>query len=90
MPRDETTPLRRSARRPKGRPRTGRRLFAFDFARVLNEEARELAGIGVDVVQFDEPAFNVYMDDVKTWGLEALHAAIDGVACATAVHICYG
>jgi 5-methyltetrahydropteroyltriglutamate--homocysteine methyltransferase len=67
-----------------------RRRLAFDFARVLNEEARELAGIGVDVVQFDEPAFNVYMDDVKTWGLEALHAAIDGVACATAVHICYG
>jgi 5-methyltetrahydropteroyltriglutamate--homocysteine methyltransferase len=67
-----------------------RRRLAFDFARVLNEEARELARIGVDVVQFDEPAFNVYTDDVKTWGLEALHAAIDGVACTTAVHICYG
>jgi 5-methyltetrahydropteroyltriglutamate--homocysteine methyltransferase len=67
-----------------------RRRLAFDFAGVLNEEARELARLGVDVVQLDEPAFNVYMDDVKTWGLEALHMAIDGVSCTTAVHICYG
>jgi 5-methyltetrahydropteroyltriglutamate--homocysteine methyltransferase len=67
-----------------------RRRLAFDFARVLNEEARELGRLGVDVVQLDEPAFNVYMDDVKTWGLEALHTAIDGVPCTTAVHICYG
>jgi 5-methyltetrahydropteroyltriglutamate--homocysteine methyltransferase len=67
-----------------------RRRLAFDFARVLNEEARDLARLGVDVVQFDEPAFNVYLDDVRTWGIEALHAAAEGVACATAVHICYG
>jgi 5-methyltetrahydropteroyltriglutamate--homocysteine methyltransferase len=64
--------------------------LAFDFARVLNEEARELAALGVDVVQFDEPAFNVYLDDVERWGIDALHAAIDGLACRTAVHICYG
>jgi 5-methyltetrahydropteroyltriglutamate--homocysteine methyltransferase len=67
-----------------------RRRLAFDFARVLNEEARDLARLGVDVVQFDEPAFNVYLDDVKAWGIEALHVAADGVTCATAVHICYG
>jgi 5-methyltetrahydropteroyltriglutamate--homocysteine methyltransferase len=67
-----------------------RRRLAFDFARVLNEEARELARVGADVIQFDEPAFNVYMDDVKGWGIEALHQAIDGLRCATAVHICYG
>jgi len=64
--------------------------LAFEFARVLNEEARELAASGVDVVQFDEPAFNVYLDDVERWGIEALHRAIDGLACRTAVHICYG
>ena len=67
-----------------------RKRLAFDFARVLNEEARELAASGVDVVQFDEPAFNVYMDDVERWGIDALHAAIDGVGCRTGVHICYG
>jgi 5-methyltetrahydropteroyltriglutamate--homocysteine methyltransferase len=67
-----------------------RRRLAFDFARVLNEEARELARLGVDVVQFDEPAFNVYLDEVKAWGIEALHLAAEGVSCATAVHICYG
>ncbi len=67
-----------------------RRALAFAFAHVLNEEARELAALGVDVVQFDEPAFNVYLDDVESWGIDALHAAIDGLRCTTAVHICYG
>jgi 5-methyltetrahydropteroyltriglutamate--homocysteine methyltransferase len=64
--------------------------MALAFAKLLNEEARGLAADGVDVVQFDEPAFNVYMDDVKTWGIDALHRAIDGLSCTTAVHICYG
>jgi 5-methyltetrahydropteroyltriglutamate--homocysteine methyltransferase len=67
-----------------------RKRLAFEFARVLNEEARELAALGVDVVQLDEPAFNVYLDDVERWGIDALHLAIDGLACRTAVHICYG
>jgi 5-methyltetrahydropteroyltriglutamate--homocysteine methyltransferase len=64
--------------------------LALDFARVLNEEILELAALGVDVVQLDEPAFNVYLDDVGTWGVEALHRAIEGAGCRTAVHICYG
>jgi 5-methyltetrahydropteroyltriglutamate--homocysteine methyltransferase len=64
--------------------------LAFEFARVLNEEARELAALGLDVLQLDEPAFNVYLDDVERWGVEALHRAIEGVSCRTAVHICYG
>jgi 5-methyltetrahydropteroyltriglutamate--homocysteine methyltransferase len=64
--------------------------MAMAFADLLNAEARALAADGVDVVQFDEPAFNVYMREVKEWGIEALHRAIDGVTCATAVHICYG
>jgi 5-methyltetrahydropteroyltriglutamate--homocysteine methyltransferase len=64
--------------------------MAFAFADLLNEEARALAADGVDVIQFDEPAFNVFMDEVTTWGIEALHRAIAGLACQTAVHICYG
>jgi 5-methyltetrahydropteroyltriglutamate--homocysteine methyltransferase len=64
--------------------------LAFEFARVLNEEARDLAALGLDVIQLDEPAFNVYLADVETWGIEAMHRAIDGLACRTAVHICYG
>ena len=64
--------------------------MAFAFADVLNAEARALAEDGVDVIQFDEPAFNVYMDEVKSWGIEALHRAIAGLTCTTAVHICYG
>jgi 5-methyltetrahydropteroyltriglutamate--homocysteine methyltransferase len=64
--------------------------MAFAFAGLLNQEARALEKDGVDVVQFDEPAFNVFMDEVTTWGVEALHRAIDGLSCKTAVHICYG
>jgi 5-methyltetrahydropteroyltriglutamate--homocysteine methyltransferase len=64
--------------------------MAMAFADCLNQEARALAADGVDVIQFDEPAFNVYTDDVTRWGIEALHRAIDGVKCKTAVHICYG
>src|SRR5438034_1321813 len=65
-------------------------LAALAFARVINEEARELAALGLDVLQLDEPAFNVYMDDVAAWGIEALHRAVEGLGCRTAVHICYG
>jgi 5-methyltetrahydropteroyltriglutamate--homocysteine methyltransferase len=69
----------------------GRRAdMAMAFARVLNEEARELERLGVDVIQFDEPAFNVFMDDVKDWGIAALEASAAGLECKTAVHICYG
>src|SRR5258708_3310243 len=58
--------------------------MAFGFADLLNEESRALAADGVNVIQFDEPAFNVYMKEVKEWGGEALHRAIAGVACTTA------
>ncbi len=64
--------------------------MAFAFADLLNAEAKALEKDGVDVIQFDEPAFNVFMDEVPTWGIEGLHRAIDGLKCTTAVHICYG
>ena len=69
----------------------GRRAdMAMAFADILNTEARELEAAGVDVFQFDEPAFNVFMEDVKDWGIDALHRAREGLTCKTAVHICYG
>jgi 5-methyltetrahydropteroyltriglutamate--homocysteine methyltransferase len=64
--------------------------MAMAFADLLNAEARALEADGIDVIQFDEPAFNVYMREVDDWGIEALHRAIAGLTCATAVHICYG
>jgi len=64
--------------------------LAMAFAELLNQEARGLEKDGVDVIQLDEPAFNVYMDDVKRWGIDALHRAIQGLKCTTCVHICYG
>ncbi len=67
-----------------------REKLAREFARALNEEARELAAVGVDVVQFDEPAFNVFFDEVRDWGVETLERAAEGLPCKRAVHICYG
>jgi 5-methyltetrahydropteroyltriglutamate--homocysteine methyltransferase len=64
--------------------------MAMAFADLLNAEARALEADGIDVVQFDEPAFNVYLREVEEWGIDALHRAIDGLTCSTAVHICYG
>ena len=64
--------------------------MAFAFAELLNIEAKALQADGVDVVQFDEPAFNVYMDEVRDWGMAALEKAAEGLTCTTAVHICYG
>ena len=67
-----------------------REKLAWAFAEILNDEARAIEATGVDVVQFDEPAFNVYFDEVRDWGVAALERAAQGLACATAVHICYG
>jgi 5-methyltetrahydropteroyltriglutamate--homocysteine methyltransferase len=64
--------------------------MAFAFADLLNQEARALAADGIDAIQFDEPAFNVYMDAAADWGIEALHRAAAGLTSTTAVHICYG
>jgi 5-methyltetrahydropteroyltriglutamate--homocysteine methyltransferase len=69
----------------------GRRAdMAMAFAEILNEEALELEAAGCDVIQFDEPAFNVFMDDVREWGIATLERAAQGLKCRTAVHICYG
>jgi 5-methyltetrahydropteroyltriglutamate--homocysteine methyltransferase len=67
-----------------------RATLAMVFAEALNAEAREMAAAGADIIQFDEPAFNVFLDEVGGWGIEALEKAIEGVEATTAVHICYG
>jgi len=64
--------------------------MAMAFAELLNAEAKELVAAGADVIQFDEPAFNVFFDDVNDWGIATLERAIEGLDCTTAVHICYG
>ena len=67
-----------------------RKAMAFAFAELLNQEALALQADGVDIVQFDEPAFNVYMADAADWGVQAVERAAQGLTCKTAVHICYG
>ncbi|MEC8442904.1 MAG: methionine synthase [Pseudomonadota bacterium] len=67
-----------------------RQTLAFEFAKALNQEARELQAAGVDIIQFDEPAFNVFLDEVNDWGIAALERAKEGLTCEIAVHICYG
>ncbi|MBB2976939.1 5-methyltetrahydropteroyltriglutamate--homocysteine methyltransferase [Microbacterium endophyticum] len=67
-----------------------REKLAWEFATILNQEARELEAAGVDIIQFDEPAFNVFFDDVQDWGIAALERAAEGLRAETVVHICYG
>ncbi|RSU45517.1 methionine synthase [Sphingomonas sp. S-NIH.Pt15_0812] len=67
-----------------------REKLAWEFARILNEEARELEAAGVDIIQFDEPAFNVFFDEANDWGIATLERAAEGLTAETAVHICYG
>ncbi|TPW76494.1 methionine synthase [Schumannella soli] len=67
-----------------------REKLAWEFAGILNEEAKELEAAGVDIIQFDEPSFNVFFDDVQDWGVAALERAAEGLRAETAVHICYG
>ncbi|MFT9447365.1 methionine synthase [Gluconobacter japonicus] len=67
-----------------------REKLAWEFASILNQEATELEAAGVDIIQFDEPAFNVFFDEVNDWGVAALERAVEGLKCETAVHICYG
>ena len=67
-----------------------REKLAWEFAKILNQEAKELEAAGVDIIQFDEPAFNVFFDEVNDWDIACLERAIEGLKCETAVHICYG
>lgn len=67
-----------------------RKELAWEFAKILNQEAKELEAAGVDIIQFDEPAFNVFFDEVNEWGIACLEKAIEGLTCETVVHICYG
>jgi 5-methyltetrahydropteroyltriglutamate--homocysteine methyltransferase len=73
-----------------GQDGQGRVKMAMAFAELLNQEARALQADGVDIIQFDEPAFNVFLDEVPVWGIAALEKAAAGLTCTTAVHICYG
>lgn len=67
-----------------------REKLAREFATILNQEAKDLEAAGVDIIQFDEPAFNVFFEEMKDWGVAALERAAEGLRAETAVHICYG
>lgn len=67
-----------------------REKLAWEFATILNQEAKDLEAAGVDVIQFDEPSFNVFFDEMADWGVAALERAAEGLRAETAVHICYG
>jgi 5-methyltetrahydropteroyltriglutamate--homocysteine methyltransferase len=69
---------------------TDEKTLAMHFAGILNAEARDLVEAGADVIQFDEPCFNIYLEKVQAWGIETLERALDGVSARKAVHVCYG
>ncbi len=69
---------------------TSREKLAWEFATILNQEAKDLEAAGVDIIQFDEPSFNVFFDEMEDWGIAALERAAEGLRAETVVHICYG
>jgi 5-methyltetrahydropteroyltriglutamate--homocysteine methyltransferase len=64
--------------------------LAMAYAKVCNEEIRDLFAAGADIVQLDEPYMDARADAARAYGLEALAAALDGIEGTTAVHICFG
>jgi 5-methyltetrahydropteroyltriglutamate--homocysteine methyltransferase len=64
--------------------------LALAFAAAVNEEARELAAAGADVVQIDEPYLQARPEQARAYALAAIDAALDGVAATTALHTCFG
>jgi len=63
-----------------------RRALALDLARALNQEMKDLAGRGVDLIQLAEP-LGFY--EGESWMVEAINLAFEGVDAYRVVHICY-
>jgi 5-methyltetrahydropteroyltriglutamate--homocysteine methyltransferase len=64
--------------------------LVMDLAAAVNQEARALDTLGPAIIQIDEPHFNADVGKAREFGVAALDRALEGLTCATAVHICYG
>jgi 5-methyltetrahydropteroyltriglutamate--homocysteine methyltransferase len=67
------------------------RRMALDYAAAVNEEILDLFAAGADIVQLDEPYMQARPEKARTYGLEVLERALEGVDVSrTCVHICFG
>ena len=64
--------------------------LAMAYADVVNEEVRDLAAAGADVVQLDEPWLRQDPDGANRYALRAIDRALEGVDVTTAIHLCFG
>ncbi|MBU2533455.1 MAG: 5-methyltetrahydropteroyltriglutamate--homocysteine methyltransferase [Alphaproteobacteria bacterium] len=60
------------------------------YARAVNEEIKALVDAGADLVQLDEPYMQAHAEEAGRYGIAAIDRALEGVTCATAVHLCFG
>jgi 5-methyltetrahydropteroyltriglutamate--homocysteine methyltransferase len=67
-----------------------RQRAAMDYAVAVNEEIRDLFAAGADIVQIDEPYMQARPAEARSYGLQALNRALEGISGQTAVHICFG
>lgn len=63
---------------------------AMAFAAAVNDELRELAKAGADVVQIDEPWLRNDPAAAERFGVAAIDRALEGVETTTALHMCFG
>ncbi|AHC51177.1 methionine synthase [Sulfolobus acidocaldarius SUSAZ] len=63
--------------------------MAFDLAKVINQEIKNLVDIGIKVIQVDEPAIHTRKEDVE-WAIDSINESIKGVNVKVVLHVCYG
>jgi 5-methyltetrahydropteroyltriglutamate--homocysteine methyltransferase len=64
-------------------------VFALEIARIMNLELRELATVGINEIQIDEPYYSGFPEDLD-WGIQAINTLVEGVDSRISLHVCYG
>jgi 5-methyltetrahydropteroyltriglutamate--homocysteine methyltransferase len=66
------------------------RALALAYGAAVNEELRDLKAAGADVVQIDEPYLQARPEAARSYAIEAIDRALDGIDGDTVLHTCFG
>ncbi len=64
--------------------------LALAYAEAVNEELRDLKAAGADVVQIDEPYLQARPEPARSYAVEAIDRALEGIEGETVLHTCFG
>lgn len=67
-----------------------KRELALALADAVRDEILDLFAVGIDIVQLDEPWMQRFPEDARSYGVEVINRALDGVSGTVALHICFG